>query len=163
MEPGSAALGGQGPRAEAPLMLAARPPVHCGLCCPRLPAPGEVSALPGGLRSPRPSLFSRSTHGVSPSLLWGCVYRCPGQGSSVRPLMSGGAPPRPPQRCHKGPGWAEPAGPAPNFRVVPCLCPWQAVVLGRWLPSCALGPPFGKGCGCSFSALRGWGGVTAEP
>lgn len=57
-EPGSAALGGQSPRAEAPLVLAARPPVHCGLCCPRLPAPGGVSALPGGLRPPRPSLCS---------------------------------------------------------------------------------------------------------
>lgn len=27
---------------------------------------------------------------------------------------------------------------------LPCLCPWRAVVLGRWLLSCALGPSFGK-------------------
>ena len=163
-EPGNAAPWRSGSPSQGPAqMLAASPQCAVASAVPVFPSRWGLSP-PGRPVGPLPRpLFSRSTCGESPSLLRGCVYRCPRQGSSVRPLLSGGAPPRPPQGCRKGLGRAEPAGPAPKSWVVSCLCPWRAVVLGRQLPSCALGPSFGKGCGCSFSALRGGRGVTAEP
>ena len=163
-EPGNAAPWRSGSPSQGPAqMLAASPQCAVASAVPVSPSRWGLSP-PGRPVGPLPRpLFSRSTCGESPSLLRGCVYCCPRQGSSVRPLLSGGAPPRPPQGCRKGLGRAEPAGPAPKSWVVSCLCLWRAVVLGRQLPSCALGPSFGKGCGCSFSALRGGRGVTAEP
>ena len=163
-EPGNAAPWQSGSPSQGPAqMLAASPQCAVASAVPVSPSRWGLSP-PGRPVGPLPQpLFSRSTRGKSPSPLWGCVYHCPRQGSSVRPLLSGGAPPRPPQGCHKGLGWVEPAGPAPKSWVVSCLCPWRAMVLGRRLPSCALGPSFGKGRGCSFSALRGGRGVTAEP
>ena len=82
--------------------------------------------LPGGCGPPPQPLFSRGTHGESPSPLWGCVYRCPGQGSSVRGVPSNTSKALPAPTLpghHEGPGRVERAGPAPKFWVVSCLCP----------------------------------------